>query len=86
MPIRINLLAEQLAAEEARRKDPVKRAIWVGSFIAAVAVLWSVGLFFKLQAAKSEAARYQADFTRLDEEAREVKMNKALADEAFLRV
>jgi hypothetical protein len=40
MPIRINLLAEAQAAEELRRKDPVKRGIWVGSFLVCVVVLW----------------------------------------------
>ena len=29
MAIRINLLAESQAAEEMRRKDPVKRAVWI---------------------------------------------------------
>ncbi len=37
MPIRLNLLAEAQAAEEMRRKDPVKRASWLaGIFIAAM--------------------------------------------------
>jgi hypothetical protein len=40
MPIRINLLAEAQAAEEMRRKNPVKRAIWIGSFLVCVVVLW----------------------------------------------
>src|SRR5436190_22600059 len=41
MPIRINLLAETQAAEEARRKDPVKRAIWIGGFLVFLVLLWS---------------------------------------------
>jgi hypothetical protein len=40
MPIRINLLAEAQAAAELRRKDPVKRGIWIGSFLVCVVVLW----------------------------------------------
>lgn len=40
MPIRINLLAEAQAAAELRRKDPVKRAIWIGSFLVFAMVLW----------------------------------------------
>ncbi len=40
MPIRINLLAEAQAAAEMRRKDPVKRGIWIGSFLGTVVVLW----------------------------------------------
>jgi hypothetical protein len=44
MPIRINLLAEAQAAEEARLHDPVKRGVWVGGFL-----IFLVGLYiFKL--------------------------------------
>jgi len=47
MPIRINLLAEAQAAEELRRKDPVKRAIILG--VACVAGMVAVSIFFQLQ-------------------------------------
>lgn len=40
MPIRINLLAEAQAAEDLRRRDPVKRAIWIGGFLVALVLLW----------------------------------------------
>ncbi len=39
MPIRINLLAEERVAEEMRRKDPVKRAIFIGISLVAVALM-----------------------------------------------
>jgi hypothetical protein len=41
MPIRINLLAEAQAAEELRRRDPVKRAIFIGISLVVVALVWS---------------------------------------------
>ena len=41
MPIRINLLAEAKAAEDLRRHDPVKRVIYCGAFLVAVALGWS---------------------------------------------
>jgi hypothetical protein len=44
MAIRINLLAEAQSAEETRRKNPVKLAIWVGSFLVALVVLFIVKL------------------------------------------
>ena len=44
MPIRINLLAEAKAAEELRRHDPVKRVIYFGAFLVAVALGWSSSL------------------------------------------
>ena len=40
MPIRINLLNEELAAEELRRRDPVKRAIFIGIFLVALSLVW----------------------------------------------
>jgi hypothetical protein len=44
MPIRINLLAEAKAAEELRRHDPVKRVIYCGAFLVALALGWSSSL------------------------------------------
>ena len=40
MPIRINLLAEALAEEDLRKRDPVKRAIIVGGLLVAVSLVW----------------------------------------------
>ena len=40
MPIRINLLAEALAEEDLRRRDPVKRAIFIGAFLVALSLVW----------------------------------------------
>jgi hypothetical protein len=41
MAIHLNLLAEEQAAEELRRRDPVKRAMWVAGLLVAVMLLWS---------------------------------------------
>ena len=40
MPIRINLLAEALAEEDLRRRDPVKRSIFIGGFLVALSLVW----------------------------------------------
>ena len=40
MPIRINLLAEALAEEDLRRRDPVKRAIFGGVFLVLLSLVW----------------------------------------------
>jgi hypothetical protein len=40
MPIRINLLSEALAEEEMRRRDPVKRSIYIGVFLVALSLVW----------------------------------------------
>ena len=54
MPIRINLLAEAQAAEELRRKDPVKRAACVAGFLVFLVGLWASTLQFKIMTAKGE--------------------------------
>jgi len=46
MPIHINLLAEEQAAEEMRRRDPVKRAIFIGVSLVVLALMlgtWRAG-------------------------------------------
>jgi predicted nucleic acid-binding protein len=52
MPIRINLLAEAKVAEELRRHDPVKRVIYCGAFLVAVALGWSSSLLLESMLAK----------------------------------
>lgn len=47
MPIRLNLLAEAQAAEEMRRKDPVKRAVWIGALLVCLMLVWSSSLQLK---------------------------------------
>lgn len=56
MPIRINLLNEALAEEDMRRRDPVKRAIFIGVFLVAVSLVWfsSAWLEFKLTQQKKD--------------------------------
>jgi hypothetical protein len=54
MAIRINLLAEQQALEEARRRDPVKRAaIWSG-ILTSVILIWAGLLQFQIIQASKE--------------------------------
>src|ERR1051325_10817610 len=60
MPIRINLLAESQALEELRRRDPVKRAIWVGALLVAATLSWSGYLQARTTLARGELARLEA--------------------------
>jgi hypothetical protein len=53
MAIRINLLAEEQAAEELRRKNPVKLAIWVGSFLVALVALYVLKLQLDIRFSKN---------------------------------
>ena len=75
MPIRINLLAEQLAAEEARRRDPVKRATWVAGFVVALVVIWGGVLQTKIMRAGSRLTAEQEKLTKLDKESRNAANN-----------
>src|SRR3954452_24591880 len=61
MPIRLNLLAEAQAIEEMRRKDPVKRAIWVAVLIVSAMLVWSSSVQVKAMMAKSDLGREEAD-------------------------
>jgi len=47
MPIRLNLLAEAQALEDQRRRDPVKRAIWIGALLIALVLVWGSSLQLK---------------------------------------
>lgn len=75
MPIRINLLAEQKAAEEMRRKDPVKRAIWIAGGIVALTILWSLNLQFKIAGSRSELGARQARWGEMEGEFLQVSNN-----------
>jgi len=63
MPIRINLLSEAHALEELRRRDPVKRATWVGVGLVAVVLAWSISLQFKALMASHELGKIEAQLT-----------------------
>lgn len=54
MPIRLNLLAEEQAAEELRRRDPVKRAVLFGVLLVGVVLLYSSWLQYSILRGKQE--------------------------------
>ena len=59
MPIRLNLLAEARALEEMRRRDPVKRAIWIATLIICLMLVWSSFLQLKTTLASSDLSRVE---------------------------
>ena len=63
MPIRINLLAEAKIAEELRRRDPVKQAIFVGIFLVVFALVWSTSLQLEVIISKNDLSRVEAGIT-----------------------
>ncbi|HMP83973.1 MAG TPA: hypothetical protein PKA41_14840 [Verrucomicrobiota bacterium] len=54
MPIRLNLLAEAQAAEEERRRDPVKRFILVAVLLVVGMLVWSGTIQLKVMMYRSE--------------------------------
>jgi hypothetical protein len=73
MPIRINLLAEQQAAEEARRRDPVKRALWAGGAAVSLMILWIISLELRITSAKAELSRYDSKLQKVEEGSTEAR-------------
>jgi hypothetical protein len=66
MPIRINLLAETQAAEELRRKDPVKRAVLGGILLLLAVLVWSSTIQVAIIASRSELNNLQASWKRIE--------------------
>lgn len=98
MPIRINFLAEQQAQDEARRRDPVKRATWVAAAWIGALLLWGGYLQAKLWAVNGERRSHEAKFeqikarynlaqtnlTTIQHSQRRLKALQALAEERLL--
>ncbi len=59
MPIRINLLAEAQALEDLRRRDPVKRAAWVGLLMVLLVLVWISSLQLKAMIARGELGKVE---------------------------
>ena len=66
MPIRINLLAEAQAEEDNKRRDPVKRAAWVGGFVVFLVLLWASTVYFSVVSAASTLAAQTARWKSLE--------------------
>ncbi len=81
MAIRINLLAEAQALEEQRRRDPVKRAIWIGGFLVFAVLAWSTSLQLKSLFARGDCARVESQLAARTNDYQQVLANqKKLAD------
>ena len=66
MAIHINLLAEAQAAEEERRKDPVKRGAYAAGIVVFIIVLWASTLQVKILSSKSEINSINAKWKRIE--------------------
>jgi len=59
MPIHVNLLAEMQEADELRRRDPIKRAIFGGISLMAVALMWDALVEVKVLLAEAQLTGVQ---------------------------
>ena len=76
MPIRLNLLAEAQAAEELRRRDPVKRAALVAGALVIMMLVWISSLQVKIMADNSQLANLQSTLYSHTNEYNKVMENK----------
>jgi hypothetical protein len=60
MPIRLNLLAEAQAADDMRRRDPVKRGSWLAALIVALLLVASSFLQLRVTLKSNELSRIQS--------------------------
>lgn len=86
MPIRLNLLAEAQAAEESRRRDPVKRAIWVAGLLVALMLVWSSSLQLNAMMANKDLGRVEAEMNSHTNEYQKVLNNQKKSAEIKMKL
>ena len=82
MAIHINLLAESQALEEMRRRDPVKRAIWVGAIVGALVLAWSGYLQAKAMVMRGEVTRLEAQTKARETAYKQIREHEKKLEEA----
>jgi hypothetical protein len=99
MPIRINLLTEALAEEDMRRRDPVKRSIYIGVFLVALSLVWysSTWLEYKMvqqkytqieeqmQSNTNDFIRVQSDLKKITDGQKRLAALQQLSTNRFLQ-
>jgi len=73
MPIRINLLAEEMHAAEMRRRDPVKRAVFVAVVIVGSVVAWYLSLMAQKGLKSVTVSNNKAALAALEEDAKKAR-------------
>jgi hypothetical protein len=69
MPIRINLLAEELHAAEVRRRDPVKRAVVIAVVVVGSAITWYFSLLAQKGLGNASVTRNKEELAAIAEDA-----------------
>jgi hypothetical protein len=86
MPIRINLLAEIQAAENLRRRDPVKRFAYAGALVAAAALTVSSSVELKVMLSKNDLSRVEGQITALANASKRVVSEQKEINNAKMRL
>jgi len=86
MPISINLLAEAQAEEDLRRRDPVKRSLFVGSFLVAGFLVWYSSIWANTLWEKRELSGLDADIQLKNNTYSDALSNQKKAQEADKRL
>lgn len=60
MPIRLNLLAEAQAIEDVRRRDPIKRVVWIAGLMVGAMLVWASSLQVRAMIANKDINQVQA--------------------------
>jgi len=81
MPIRINLLNEAQAAEDLRRRDPVKRSVFIGAFLVVLSLVWFSSTWLELKIIQQKKSQVEIEIDSHTNESSQVKLDlKKLAD------
>ncbi len=86
MPIRINLLAEAQAAEDLRRRDPVKRTLFIGAFLVVLSLVWFSSIWLTYFIYKQRLNQLQAQIQTHSRDYDQVKSNLKKIDETQKRM
>jgi hypothetical protein len=81
MPIQINLLSEAQAEEEFRRRDPVKRAIFIGALLVVLSLVWFSSKWLEYVLTKGQLAQIQNEIQTRTNGYTEVVVNVAKINE-----
>ena len=60
MPIRLNLLAEAQSIEDVRRRDPIKRVVWMAGLLVGAMLVWASSLQVRAMIANKDISQVQA--------------------------
>jgi hypothetical protein len=86
MPIKINLLAESQAAEELRRKDPIKRAVFGGVALLVLMIGWIAMTQMQVWAARHELNTNLTRLKNVEESSKQAKNRQVASLDAESRL